>query len=627
MEKPVHLLVIEDSRSDFALVERYLARQGLAASCCRADSLDTVRAALESGHWDAVLSDFNVPGLDFAESFGLIRAKGDGNTPVILVSGTIGEERAVDLLKRGVTDFVLKDNLARLVPAIRRALKEVSEKRGRELAERVLREREAQLGRLLETTFDCSWETDAEHRYTWISPHIHTLLGYRPEEVIGRHRFDFMPQDEAQHMQSLFTGLIAEKRPFSMIETIFLHRNGRKVVLQSSGLPITRPDGTFAGYFGASRDITETKHTEESLRTLSRAIEQSPASVIITDPQGDIEYVNPKFHAVTGYGLDEVRGKNPRIFQSGLTPVETYRDMWQTIMAGETWDGDIQNRKKNGELYWERASISPIRSSDGGVIHFLAVKEDITARKKAEADLVAAWRAADEANHAKTVFLSHMSHELRTPLTAVLGYAEMMSLELRGPLPPGYAGDLDAILNGGRHLLSIIDEVLDITRIELGGYRISLGDINLAAIVEECVAMLTPQCETKGIRLGMPHVAQAIRSTDAKAVRQILINLLGNAVKYTPPGGSISVALTRGDHASGEMITVTDTGCGIAADKLSQVFDPFQRADPFIADPNRGVGLGLSISRRIADLLGCMIAVESELGRGTEVSLAFPPTG
>ena len=235
---------------------------------------------------------------------------------------------------------------------------------------------------------------------------------------------------------------------------------------------------------------------------------------------------------------------------------------------------------------------------------------------------MAAWRSADEANHAKTVFLSHMSHELRTPLTAILGYAEMMSLEMRGPLPRGYAGDIESIESSGRHLLSIIDDVLDISRIELGGYHIHQDSIDLAMIMRESAAMLAPQCEAKGIDLSISDTIPAIQHTDGKAVRQILNNLLSNAIKYTSSGGSIAVTLSR-DSLGRHVITVADTGCGIPLEKMEQMFQPFQRADPLVADPKRGVGLGLTICRRIADLLGCELAIVSDVGRGTSISVIF----
>lgn len=377
------------------------------------------------------------------------------------------------------------------------------------------------------------------------------------------------------------------------------------------------------GLVATHTDITEAKRAEEALRTLSRAVEQSPVSVVITDPRGDIDYVNPKFVEVCGYTLDEVQGLNPRFLKSGLTPDAVYKDLWQTITAGGTWEGELQNRRKNGETYWEAATISPIRSPDGVILHFLAVKEDITARKQAEAELRAAKQAAEEANHAKTVFLSHMSHELRTPLTAVLGYTEMMAGQLAGPLPPQYNDFVAAISDSGRHLLSIIDEVLDISRIELGSYRLSPAPCDLSAIIRECASMLQPQCVAKGIELAIRDGGGCPVETDSRAVRQVLLNLLGNSVKYTESGGCISVTL----ESSGEeslRVVVGDSGLGIPADKITTIFEPFQRVDPHHADPSRGVGLGLAICRRIAGLLGGSVDIASTAGEGTTATVILP---
>ncbi|WP_239988723.1 PAS-domain containing protein [Paramagnetospirillum kuznetsovii] len=391
-------------------------------------------------------------------------------------------------------------------------------------------------------------------------------------------------------------------------------------VLEVVGTPL--PGG---GFVTTHTDITEAKRAEEALRTLSRAVEQSPVSVVITDPRGDIQYANPKFMEVTGYSLDEVRGQNPRILKSGLVQTDTYDALWRTITSGGTWEGELQNRKKSGELFWERATISPIRSPEGEVIHFLAVKEDVTARKQADTDIHAAWQAAEEANRAKTVFLSHMSHELRTPLTAVLGYAEMLRSEVAGPLLPLYADYVDSISTSGRHLLSIIDEVLDISRIELGSYRIVAADLDMTAVASDCVAMIRPQCAAKDIAITLMDSGPLRLRCDEKALRQIAVNLLGNAVKYTPNGGKITVVMAPSPEGGGTM-TVSDSGCGIPPEKLDHVFEPFQRVDPLRADPARGVGLGLAICRRIVGLLGGSIAIASQPGQGTTATVSLPPS-
>ena len=397
----------------------------------------------------------------------------------------------------------------------------------------------------------------------------------------------------------------------------------------------TRPDGTVldiigqpvagGGFVSTYTDITESVRHQEALETLSRAVEQSPVSVIFTNPDGSIEYVNPKVLELTGYTEAELLGQNPRIFQSGLTPPEVYRELWGTLVGGQTWEGDIHNRKKSGELYWEHASISPVRSPDGVVMHYVAVKEDISHRKLAEADLRAALEAARAADHAKTVFLSHISHELRTPMTAVLGYGEMMEAELAGPLNPTYKEYVGNVLGSGRHLLAIIDDLLEISRIELGRYTLDLSDFDLAETVAACTKMIVPMCAEKGIALTVHAPTGLAMRSDEHAIRQIMVNLLSNAVKYTPAAGSITVGVgAEGDVA---MVTVGDTGQGIPDDLLHKVFEPFQRADPMRADPSRGVGLGLAICRRIVGVLHGHMEIRSQLGQGTEVTMTLPLRG
>ncbi len=385
-------------------------------------------------------------------------------------------------------------------------------------------------------------------------------------------------------------------------------------VVEVIGVPL--PDG---GFVTTHDDVTAKRRVEDQLKTLSLAVEQSPASVIITNPQGTIQYVNRKFIEITGYSAEEALGQNPRILKSGLTSSELYHSLWRTISAGGTWEGDLQNRKKSGELFWEHVSVSPIRGPDNTIINYVSVKEDISSRKLAEANLVVAVTAAQEANRSKTVFLSHMSHELRTPLTAIIGYAEMLSLELAGPLSIVYRDYVDSVMMSGHHLLSIIDELLDITRIEMGSYKLTTAEICVAQLVGGCCDMVMPQCNAKDIDLRFDGAAAVPAITDGRALRQVVINVLANAVKYTAGGGRIRVSVTKqGDTG---IITIADTGRGIPADQLSTIFEPFHRVDPQRADPSRGVGLGLAISRRIVTLLNGTIHLESHLGIGTTATI------
>ncbi len=196
-----------------------------------------------------------------------------------------------------------------------------------------------------------------------------------------------MPPDETERLASLFGNITKDQKPFARVENINLNKNKQQIVLETSGVPIFDTNGNFTGYRGIDRDVTERKRIEDELRKLSNAVKQSPVSIVITDTQGNIEYVNPKFTRTTGYTLDEVIGKSPRILKSGKTSASEYKRLWDTITSGREWRGEFCNKKKNGELYWDYASISPIRNAEGVITHFLAVKEDITERKNFEAQL------------------------------------------------------------------------------------------------------------------------------------------------------------------------------------------------------------------------------------------------
>ena len=214
--------------------------------------------------------------------------------------------------------------------------------------------------------------------------------------------------------------------------------------------PMVGADGTYYGRVWYFRDITERKRSEEELRKLSRAVEQSPASIIITDLHGNIEYVNPKFTEVTGYSFEEVRGKNPRILKSGETPPEEYRKLWETITAGDEWHGVFHNRKKDGTLFWERASISSVRDTSGAITHFLAVKEDITNQKSLENQ----FRQAQKME-AVGQLAGGISHDFNNILTAIIGYAHMLKMKLK---------DDEKLRTYADHILSLSDKAANLTQ-------------------------------------------------------------------------------------------------------------------------------------------------------------------
>ena len=250
---------------------------------------------------------------------------------------------------------------------------------------------------------------------------------------------------------------------------------------------------------GIVRDISERKQAEVQLRQLQSAVEQSPTVVVITDLKANIEYVNPRFAAQTGYAAAEVLGKNPRLLQSGHHSREFYRELWQMLLAGQTWRGEFCNLRKDGVLFWESAAIAPLHDRAGRLTHFVAIKEDITARRHLAEELRQARDAAEAANRAKSTFLANMSHEIRTPMNAILGFAQILLRDAK--LSPLQLRQLTTIHRSGEHLMDIINGVLEMARIESGRISLNPAPFDLQRLLDDLERMFSLRGQAKQLRI------------------------------------------------------------------------------------------------------------------------------
>lgn len=317
----------------------------------------------------------------------------------------------------------------------------------------------------------------------------------------------------------------------------------------SSASPIYDRAGALKAAMVVFHDTTERRRDEEELLVLRTGIEQSANSIVITDVRGNIEYANAAFEKSTGYTAAEAIGQNPRILNSGEHSADFYRNLWETILAGNSWQGEFHNKRKDGSLYWDSALISPIRDEDGQILHFIAIKEDVTGRKAMETNLRVALDRAESAASAKSAFLAMMSHELRTPLNGVLGFAELLS---GTALDDEQIEFVQTIRDSGTHLLDVVNDILDYSSLENGRLSIDAAPMNLQDLVESSCKMVRQAAKSKGLEFRStvaPDVPNVIAG-DARRIRQILINLLGNAVKFTRQGSvALEVAQSRiGDH-------------------------------------------------------------------------------
>lgn len=673
MNGVLNILIIEDVVSDFRLLERYLRQQGLAVECLQVDNRDSLEAALQQ-EWDVVLSDYNLPGMDFRQSLQRIQAQYP-ELPVILVSGSVGEETAVELLRMGAVDFVFKDKLMRLVPAIQRGINAAHECHERRVAEARLHEsmeqalieqRQARLAalnlmddalaaqaraeaanvalreserRLLMAQQGAHvgiWDWDIVNDICYWSPECERLYGMEPGGLHSNNDWrrrvhpDDLPLIDDQWQQHILLG-----EPFE-VEFRFIQDSGEIRWLVSKGRAQYDAEGQPIRLSGINLDITARKESERQLSKLAQVVEQNPESIVITDLDGNIEYVNQAFTQSSGYRPEEVLGQNPRLLKSGKTQPEVYVELWRTIKGEEkSWKGELINRRKDGSEYVGFTIILPVRQPDGRITHYAAVQEDVTERKRLGAELdqhrfhlqalvesrtselVEARTAADAANQAKSIFLANMSHEIRTPMNAIIGLTYLLQ---QSPLSTEQSERLHKIDAAAQHLLSIINDILDLSKIESGRLQLEQTDFPLAGILDHIRSLISEQAQAKGLRIEVDadDVPEWLRG-DPTRLRQAMLNFAGNAVKFTETGKICLRAKLLEDNTETLLVRfeVEDTGIGIAEEQLSTLFEAFAQADISTTRKYGGTGLGLVITRRLARMMGGDAGVDSTMGQGS----------
>jgi PAS domain S-box-containing protein len=503
----LRILHLEDNQHDAELVDATLATDGLAALIVRVDSRPEFAAALASAKFDVILADYNLPSFD-GQAAQVMAAQMTPDTPFIFLSGSIGEELAIDRLKQGATDYVLKDRMARLPSAVRRALAESAERAERRRAEADVRRLNAELER---------------------------------------------------------------------------------------------------------RVLERTMELAESQRRLQAILDHSPAVISLKDPAGRYLVVNREFETLTGASAAEAVGKSDHdLFAPRLADV--YRANDAQVLAHQRGLEFEETFVRGDSTCVYHAIKFPLLGGDGLPYASCAIAIDVTERKRTEDALRIARLEAERANRAKSAFLSSMSHDLRTPLNAILGFAQLLEVDDR---PADRKECVAQILRGGTHLLALINEVLDIARIEAGHLSLSMEPVHALEIVELAVELVQPLAAQRGITVTIDKAAAAdvVVLADRQRLNQVLLNLLSNAVKYNRQNGSVTIGFEP--VKGGRMrVTVTDTGAGIADTKRRLLFQPFERLG---AEQSaiEGTGLGLALSRGLAEAMGGALGVDSVVDRGS----------
>lgn len=535
-----------------------------------------------------------------------------------------------------------------------------------------LEESAAYTNNIMHSMLDCLIIINPDGTIKTVNEASCQLLEYSKEELIGARATLIFSQEEKGDAEGLTT--LINQESIHNLELTFKTKSGRLVPVLISGSAMKKDNcpnnsindncqnfktnkkhcASFIAIVCVAKDISQIKATEEESKKLIKIIEESPVSIVITDSDGLIEYANPYFCEHTGYSLEEALGQNPRILNTGFQPKEYYAQMWQTIREGKTWQGEFQNKKKNGECYWEEAVISSITDKKNNITHYLAIKVEITKQKNIENQLEKAYveleTEAAKANllaekamlsaKSKSEFLANMSHEIRTPMNAIIGFSKLLQ---RSELNNKQKNQLDLILTSGTLLLGIINDILDFSKIEAKKIVFESIDFNLHTLINDVLKMIiiktgyTPNIHTYiEIQKGIPAVLKG----DPTRLKQIFINLLGNAAKFTEKGEigvivSLSkdqyrisnpqhIPLTKNEELLYVNFCIKDTGKGIAKDKLETIFEPFTQEDTSTTRQYGGTGLGLTICKSLINAMNGRLWIESELGKGSSFIFTIP---
>ncbi|TCJ14653.1 PAS domain S-box protein [Parasulfuritortus cantonensis] len=628
---------------------------------------------------------------------------------------------------------------------------EVNSRELRELNDR-LRHQNAELTRtMLNTLSDGVYATDTEGRLTFMNQSGEQILGWREHELLGKPIHAMVhgrrpdgrdyPVDDCPLGSVFRTG-----QPANAGEEWFIHRDGRFIPISYRAGPL-RQDGAVIGSLVSFRDISTRLKNESLLRLRNAALDAAANMVLITDADGVIQYVNRAFTATTGYTYEEVLGRHTRILQSGQQDRTFYRRMWETIQSGRVWEGELLNKCKDGRIYPEQMTLTPLveegrvthyvaikrditeeakirtrlqlvetaiqnadqgvvitdaelsgegprieyanlgfsrltghpaeavlgmplrrlegataeqslmprvmetvltgqgfnadvvnRRADGspvelewriapvrvageGISHLIALLSDIGQRKQAESEIRRARDQALEASRLKSEFLATMSHEIRTPMNGIIGMTDLL---MDTPLTPEQKDFASVVKDSAGALLTIINDILDFSKIEAGKIQIEATEFSLVNVVEGVAELLAEKARAKGLAMMTfidPELPEQVVG-DPTRLRQVLTNLIGNAVKFTERG-EVVVRVTVA-HGGRVRFEVRDTGIGIAPEVRERLFQSFTQADSSTTRRYGGTGLGLAISKSLVELMGGGMELASTPGLGSTFAFALP---
>ncbi|MFP4580790.1 MAG: response regulator [Candidatus Sumerlaeia bacterium] len=617
-EKDLCILIVDDEE-DFALsLKELLTSQGY--SVCVTNSKAEALETLQENCCDMALIDIRLGRENGTELIPIFREL-NPEILCIMMTAYADTDSAIGALHQGASDYLRKPiEPEHLFALIRRAHRQIELERKSARAEAALKQSETRYRRLIEESQDGILICDKQGHIESANPSICNMLGKKAEELEGSSIHDIHHSKAQAEAERQFA--MALQNQGSQFESVLVRNNGETFAVEISYSPIEVEDGLVMGII---RDISARKETEFHLARLAKAVEQAAEDIILTDSEGQIQYVNPAFEQITGYPLAEVIGKNPRLLQSGIHPPAFYESMWDKLTQGDVWTGVVVNRTKDGSLVEEEANIAPIYGNDHQVMGYVSVKRDVSQQRKLETQL----RQAQKLEAIGTL-AGGIAHDFNNILQAILGYADLVINAAEEDSTIAQCGS--HIRQAGMRAAELVGQILTFSRQK----EHERHPLMVQIILKEAIKFL------RGTLPSTIEIRQDIQketpcaNVDATQIHQVIMNLCTNAFQaMRETGGVLSVSLRTTDIDADEakmhmnvqpgeylVLSVEDNGPGMSPEVQERIFEPFFTT----REAGEGTGMGLATVHGIVQGHEGFINVSSTLGKGSRFEVYLPAT-
>ncbi len=489
------------------------------------------------------------------------------------------------------------------------------------LMKRELKSNLKRIADILNSSKDWVWEIDKEGKYTFSSDKVKTILGYSPEEVIGRSPFDFIDKERSPDVEKKFDKILQKREPIVNLENWNIRKDGKRVCLLTNGVPIFDIDGNFAGYRGVDRDITKEKIMYNTIKENERKyklINDNIRDIILLfDDKHSCIFVN-KAIELYGFKYDEVIGHNYEKIASMEFLIKKVRSLIGKRRRHFVFEATLRDKK--GNSYEFEIKINRIKMEKG--YNLLVILSDITERKRLQSIEIERElerrksKAEKELEMLRTELLSMIAHELNQPLTPIIGYSQILLSSARKEETKNY---LTRILSNARHMRDLVRKIINLIKLESNKLTLRFDDIDLKQVLEEAIKDKESFMKLKKIKISKSLISATVKG-DYNVLKDIFINLLDNAIKFSKEGGTIEVKMLKKE--SRVFVSVIDQGIGIKKEDLPHIFEKFYRSKD--SRVKEGFGIGLALCKHFVELHKGTISVESKYGKGSEFIVSLP---